>query len=722
MKGSWRNRPSGSWFSRLWRPWVSLHPFRGRGRSINEPKLVGIRDLVAAPAEVQSRPQRRWLVIGGFFIALFLLLIARLFILQILDYKQSVATVQSNSLHPTTIPASRGFIFDREGKPLVSNVTTVELRLSRAEATLNPTIKGALASLTGLSVRQINVDLHNLQYDPYQPAPIMSNAPARVVEYIKLHPGEFPGVSVLNVSIRSYPLGGNVGAQILGYVGPITQNEILAHPNANYQTDSTIGKTGIESFYEQYLRGHDGTATIEVGANQQILGSIHTTLPKVGNSVVLNIDSGLQTALDSYLHSDILHVRTVPDPRSGKLPPAINGAAVVLDPNTGAVLAMSSYPSYDLSSFVNGLTETTFKQLLKVGAFNNYAIQGLYTPGSTFKMISATAEMQTGVLSPNAYINDTGSYKVPGCRSNPKGCVFHDDETTGNGQVNLVSALTKSSDYYFYNLGYLFWSQQSKFGQTPIQNVAHEYGVDQYTNVDLPNEVEGRVDSPTVRKALHAAAPAAFPNVSWYTGDNIEMAFGQGTTAITPIELANAYATFANGGTRYSPEVAAAIINAHGQTVIRYHPRILGHVSLPPRVRNPILQGLTGVVESPQGTAYSTFHSIINFSLSSFPIAGKTGTASVVAHQEPTSWFVGFGPVNHPKYVVLCVIDEGGYGADAAAPVVAEAFNYLVAHPIKPVHLKPVLKLPTTTTTAKTTTTTAPTGATTTTNSTNKSG
>ena len=675
---------------------------------------------MAAPTEVTSRPERRWLVIGGFFLILFLLLIGRLFILQVLDYKQSVASVEANSFRGTTIPALRGMIFDREGKVLVSNVTTVELRLSRAEAALNPTIKGALSSLTGLSVHQINNDLRNLQYDPYQPAPIMSNAPARVVEFIKLHPAEFPGVSVLNVSIRSYPLSGNVAAQVLGYVGPITQTEILAHPHEGYQANSTIGKTGIESFYEQYLRGRDGTSTIVVGANQQILGSIHTTLPKVGDSVILNIDAGLQSALDSYLHSDILHVRTVPDPRSGKLPPAINGAAIVLDPNTGAVLAMSSYPSYDLSSFVNGLSESTFKQLLAVGAFNNYAIQGLYTPGSTFKLISSTAEMQTGVLSPNAYVNDTGTFKVPGCHGGQ--CTFHDDETTGNGLVNLPLAITKSSDYYFYNLGYLFWSQQSKYGQTPIQNVAHHYGIDQYTNIDLPNEVSGRVDSPSVRRALHAAAPAAFPNVSWYTGDNIEMAFGQGTTAITPIELANAYATFANGGTHYSPEVAAAIIDAHGQTVIRYHPRILGHISLPPRVRNPILQGLTGVVESPQGTAYSTFHSIINFSMASFPIAGKTGTASAVAHQEPTSWFVGFGPVSHPRYVVLCVIDQGGYGASAAAPVVAETFNYLVAHPIRPLHLKPILKLPSTTTTFKAATTTTPPGTTTTANPTNTSG
>ena len=242
-----------------------------------------------------------------------------------------------------------------------------------------------------------------------------------------------------------------------------------------------------------------------------MIGTLTTTQPKVGDSVVLNIDGGLQKALDGILKADILHDRTVPDPRSGVLPAAINGAAVVMDVNNGAVLAMSSYPSYNLSSFVNGLSEAQFHHLLAVGAFNNYAIQGLYTPGSTFKMISATAEMQTGVLSPNALIDDTGSFKVPGCRTNPKGCVFHDDETTGLGQVNLTSALTESSDYYFYNLGYLFWSQQARFGQTPIQNVAHEYGLDQYTNIDLPNEVVGRVDSPAVRRGPARRSSEFFP-------------------------------------------------------------------------------------------------------------------------------------------------------------------------------------------------------------------
>ena len=697
MKSSWRDRPTGSWFSRLWRPWVSLHPFRGRGRRINEPKPVGIRDLMASPDEVESRPERRWIVIGGFFAILLVALVVRLFFLQVVDYKASVTAVQYNSLRKTTIPATRGEIYDREGKPLVSNVTTTEIRLSRAEASLHPTIKGALSSLTGLSVKQINSDLLNPQYDPYQPAPIMSNAPARVVEFIKLHPGEFPGVSVLDASTRSYPNGGNAAAQVLGYVGPITLQEIQQNPHDGYQADSTIGKTGIESYYEQYLRGRDGTSTLEVNSTGNVLGAIKTTEPTVGDSLVLNIDTPLEKALTGYLSSEILADRQSVDPVSGKTPEAINGAAIVLDPNNGEVLAMASYPSYNLNSFVKGLSNAEYQQLRQEGAFNNFAIQGLYTPGSTFKLVTATAELQTGILSPYQTIDDTGTFTVPGCEKAAKHslCVFHDDDNEAAGPVDLPTALTVSSDYYFYNLGYLFWNNQSRYGQTPIQNVAADYGLSQTTNIDLPDEAQGRVDSPEVRKELHAEDPTAFPYVSWYTGDNIEMAFGQGTTAISPIEMANAYATFANGGTRYAPEVAAAVVNAHGKVVIRYQPRVLGHVNLPASVRDPILQGLTGVVDNPHGTAYLPFRANINFSLSSFPIAGKTGTASNAPGLEPNSWFVGFGPTTHPDYVVLCVIDEGGYGADAAAPVVAKTFNYLVAHPVPALKLSSALTTPT---------------------------
>lgn len=650
------------------------------------------------------------MVIGGFFFVLLVALILRLFFLQVVDYQASVKVVESNSLRLTTIPPTRGQIFDREDHALVTNVTTTEIRLSRALASLNPEVKGSLASLTGLSVKKINSDLNDKQYDPYQPAPIMSNAPASVVEFIKLHPKEFPGVSVLNASTRAYPDGGSLASQVLGYVGP---NVV---PHDGYPIDSTIGETGVESYYEQYLHGHQGTSTIEVNSLGSVLGVTNTTEPVVGDSVVLNIDTPLEQELDHYLQSEILQDRRSIDPVSGKVPQAINGAAIVMNPTNGEIYAMASYPSYNLNSFVTGLSTRQYDQLKSVGAFNNYAIQGLYTPGSTFKLATATTELQTGIISAYQSVNDTGTFTVPNClKGTNHGCVFHDDDNQAAGHVDLPAALTVSSDYYFYNLGYLFWNDQSKYGQTPIQNVAAEYGLSQTTNVDLPYEAQGRVDSPQVRKDLHAQAPQDFPNATWYTGDNIEMAFGQGTTAITPIAMANAYATFANGGTRYAPQVAAAIVNPHGKIVLRYAPHVTGHVSLPPSVRDPILQGLTGVVDSPHGTGYSAFQAYFHHSLASFPIAGKTGTASNAFGEEPNSWFVGFGPTNHPQYVVLCVIDEGGYGADASAPVVAKTFNYLYSHPVPTLKLTSTLTTPVKKKSSTTTTATTSTSSTTTT-------
>ncbi len=627
----------------------------------------------------------RWRYIGMFFFALLVVVIIRLFFLQVVEHAAAVITVEQNSLRVSTIPASRGQIRDRNGYVLVGNRTTIQLQVSKVRAALDPSIKGALSALTGLPLGEIESRLNNRHYEPYQPVPILTSTPPAIIQYVRQHPELFPGVSLVTAASRLYPLGGGIAPHVLGYVGIIQTPELQGHPNQGYTINSQFGQTGLEQFYETYLRGRDGHEDLRVNAAGTVLGTSHVVQPRVGDTLVLNIDAGLQRALDRALSDGIVRVRTHVDPRSGKFPPAPYGAAMVMDVRTGAVLAMSSFPGFNLNDFVGTVSNSKFQAIERVGALNNYAIQGLFTPGSTFKMISATAELQTNVMSANQYVNDTGKFTVPGCLQGNHGCVFHDDEASGSGQVNLPLALTKSSDYYFYNLGYLFWAHTGRYGKTPIQDVAAQYGLGQYSLIDLPYENVGRVDSPTVRQQLFAEAPKAFPNHNWYTGDNIEMAFGQGATAITPISLLDAYATFANGGTRYAPQIAAGVIGANGRLVQRYGPRVLGHVALPGRVRNPILQGLEGVVSNIDGTGYFPFHQFARFNLASYPIAGKTGTASNAPGEEPNSWFVGFGPATHPKYAVICVIAKGGYGADGAAPVVAQAFNYLVNHPIGPV-------------------------------------
>ncbi|MEI8050392.1 MAG: penicillin-binding transpeptidase domain-containing protein [Actinomycetes bacterium] len=646
---------------------------------------VTMADIVPSPDEQLTRPDLRLAIIGLVALALFSLMVLRLFSLQVVNSKSFKAASTANKLRIVPLPAPRGLITDRNATVLVGNQVDQEIVLSRNEASNNPSVIGQVAALVGKSPKEVSTILNDPRYDPYQPAPVLKNAPEATIQYLEEHQSQFPGVSVQTMTTRSFPQGGSVAAQMIGYAGAISAAELKAHPNEGYTQASSFGKTGIESFFQPQLRGKEGTEAIQVNYRGEAEGISKVVRPVSGDTVVLNTDLGLQQALQSALEQQILLDRQTVDKRSGKIPPAPNGAAVVLDPHTGAILAMASYPTYDLSSWVGGISSTELKTILDSGALNNYAIQGLYTPGSTFKMITATAQLQNGLLSANQYINDTGTFRVPTCQVGGAGCEFNDDEVGGLGAVNLSSALSESSDYYFYNLGYLFAVQPSKYGTEPIQKVATDYGIGLPSGIDLPEAALGRIDSKKVRAALHAAAPKAYPNTMWYVGDNIEMAFGQGSTVVTPTEMATAYATFLNGGTRYAPRAAAGVVSPGGRLVKTFPPKVVGHVALTPSISAPILEGLLGVVGNPKGTAFGTFQQYAHFNMSQFPVGGKTGTASNAPGLEPNSWFVGFGPGGNPDYVVVCVIDQGGYGANAAAPVVANTFNYLVANPIKPV-------------------------------------
>ncbi len=676
--------------------------FGGR-RSPRQPRIrsrrrsVSIADLVPSPDETDARPDFRLVALGGFFAILFGFLVLRLFTLQVVDAQSIKAAATATQVRVVPLEAPRGEITDRSATILVGNQVSQEIVLSRLEASQHPAVVGQVAALTNQTPAQVQAILNNAKYDPYQPAPIQTNASAATIQFLQEHPEQFPGVSVQETTSRTYPQGGTSGTHVLGYVGAISPTQLTENKGKGYTQASAYGQSGIEQFYQSPLRGTNGSQTIEVNAQGQVAGVVSQTNPIPGDTVVLNLDLGLQQTLQTALEQQILADRQSVDKRSGKVPPAPNGAAIVMDPRSGAILAMASYPTYDLTQFVGGITQANLNGILGSGALNNYAISGLYTPGSTFKMITATAALQNGLISAGQYVNDTGTFTVPSCIAGGAGCVFVDDEAGGVGEVNLTGALTASSDYYFYNLGYLFAAQTTKYGKQPIQDVAAQYGLGQASGIDLLGGSVGRVDSAIERQKLHASAPKAFPNTTWYQGDNIEMAFGQGATAVTPLEMAIAYSTFLNGGTRYAPEVAAGLVSSSGELIRQYPPRVTGHVALTPAISDPILQGLLGVVQSPNGTAYETFKQYAHFNEATFSVGGKTGTASNSPGQEPNSWFVGFGPNPNPQYVIVCVIDQGGYGASAAAPVVAQTFNWLATNPVGPVKF-PTASSPATTT------------------------
>jgi penicillin-binding protein 2 len=647
-------------------------------------KSVNVASIVGSPEEEEARPNLRLRIVGVVVLLLFGVLVLRLWTLQVVEGKSYAAAVTRNQVRVVSVAAPRGEIVDRDGTVLVSNTPQQEILLSRAEATSNPAIVGMVAALVGQTPKQVQDSINNNQYSPYEPVPVAVGVSQDTVQFLQTHQSEYPGVTVQTVAQRTYPQGGTTATHVLGYVGDITSSFLAANPNQGYTQGSQIGVSGIEAQYESYLKGVTGRQALSVNASGDVVGTLSSTAPQIGDTVVLNIDTGLQEAVQNDLQAQILADRKTPDQvDGGRLPPAINGAAIVMNPQNGQVLALASYPSYDLNEWVGGISSANFTALQQSGAENNNAIEGQYTPGSTFKLITATAALQDGLISPTTPYVDTGTFKIAGCPAagvnNDTGCVLHDDPGDTGGTYNVSSALTASSDAFFYNLGEMFWEQQSKYGAYPIQSEAAQYGEGTITGIDLPGEAQGRVDSFLVRGKLHAEAPKAFPYTpSWFTGDNIEMAFGQGETVLTPIEQAVAYSTFANGGTRYAPEVASEVVDpTTGKVVKKVDPKVTGHVAISPANYNAMLQGFEGVISSRSGTAYADFQGFP----AGWNLAGKTGTASNQAGLEPNSWVVAFGPNPNPQYVVLAVIDQGGYGAQAAAPLVRNIFDYITSNP-----------------------------------------
>jgi penicillin-binding protein 2 len=626
---------------------------------------------------------------------MFVVLGLRLWTLQILQAPAAVSAVTANQIRAVSIVPPRGLILDRYGNPLVNNKSTTEITLSRNSASQHNGVVGRLAALIGETQAQVNASIANTKYSLYAPIPILSDASPTDILYIKEHPAEFPGVSTDQISERNYPQleypgpaqDGYPASQVLGYVGVINSAELQSRASQGYQAGDPFGQSGLEYQYEPELHGTPGQQQLEVDSTGDVVGTLKTTPAIPGDNLVTNLDTPLQQVADQALATQIGTLRNTLDPacnnNSGCYPAATGGAVVVMDPRNGAVLASSSFPSYNPDIWVGGISNAAYASINN--PVSNYpqlnrVIEGLFTPGSTFKLNTATAALDSGLWTPTETYEDSGTFNVPGCKANSgaTGCVLQNAPGDGAlGSINISTALTVSDDDFFYNLGAMFYDESSTYGETPIQDVAGQYSLGQLTGIDLPGEVAGRVDSQAERQKLHAESPTAFPNTTWYTGDNVEMAFGQGGTVVTPIEQAVAYSTFVNGGTRYAPQVAAAIVSPSGTVVKKIAPQVTGHVSLPPATYNALMAGFEGVVQAPNGTGYGAFQGSL------FPVsqlAGKTGTADTVPGKEPTSWFIGF--TTNPQYVVVCVIDQAGYGATAAAPVVRDIFNYLAAHPV----------------------------------------
>ena len=624
-------------------------------------------------------PKLRLSVIAIVVTALFASLFARLYDLQVVAADSYQLKAEANRVREVQLPAPRGRILDRNGKVLVDNRVAVvvamernsfdELSDERQADLLNRLSWDLTAYGHPITPDEIRTRVNDVRFSRYAPVPLATGVPEGLKIYFEERADQYPSVVVERTALRAYPYG-PLGVHILGYVGKINDTELAAQVNQTakpYTLNDEIGKSGVEQTFEPWLRGTPGLRRIEVDAEGNPVRVISERPPKAGDDLYLTVDADLQALAEQKVQQGLADARARPN-RDGSRNAATTGSAVVLDPNNGQVLALASYPSYDPNILADGVTEAEWASLndpANGSPFNNWAIQGQWAPGSTFKLFVGYAALMAGVMTPDKIFRDSGGYALANCRG--PHCFWRNAGGASYGNVNITRALTVSSDAYFYNVGAQFWLNKDNYGgDEGLQSRLTPWGLGAPTGVQLTSERPGRVPTPNWKVNYGGRDPV------WRAGDNINMAIGQGDVLVTPLQLANGYATFANGGTRYVPQIALqAVSNQTGEVTQEFTPTVAGQVDLPAEVREPLLQGLLGVPRS--GTATRAF---AGFPLNDYPIAGKTGTAQVNGKSD-TAVFSAFGPVPAPRYQVSVFLEESGFGATAAAPVARALFEAL---------------------------------------------
>ena len=638
-----------------------------------------------------TNPQLRLSTLGIVVLSLFAALFARLWYLQVLDSQSFVQAAARNQVQVLYEEAPRGRILDRTGAVLVDNRRSQAVTVNRSQlGELLPeeqeAVKARLAALLALTREELDRRIADVRYSRYKPVPVAEDVDEATFVYLREHRADFPAVEATIVSRRAYnPEFPQLAAHVLGYVGEINDTELEARRSAGYRLGDTIGKSGVERTYEEDLRGEAGITKLQVNSAGEVTGApLAEQEPTPGHDVQLTIDLGVQRVAEESLAQALEAARQSVDRNERKPFVAPAGAVVVLDPRDGSIVAMASYPTFNPGDFVNGIKPDVYRALNDKASYyplNNRAVTGQYAPGSTFKLVTAIAAGQRGLIDGRTTILDSGAFTVPNCKGEK--CTFRNAGSRAWGRVNLPRSLTVSSDVYYYELGARFWLERSRLG-TGIQDTARSFGLGARTGATLPGDKAGVIPDPESRKELFDKFPGQYAERNWFTGDNINLSIGQGDVLVTPLQLANAYGTFANGGVRYVPRIAHRILTSDVHpVVVRDEPVTAGGtVDLPPALRDPILAGLRGVITSPEGTASAAFAGFPP----SLTVAGKTGTAQVRGKQD-TALFAAFAPAEDPQYAVAVVLEEAGFGGTTAAPVARRILESIAGTPPTPIRL-----------------------------------
>ncbi len=628
-------------------------------------------------------------ILAAVALVVFSVLFFRLWALQVLSGPQYLRAALDNQIRSVPIPAQRGEIFDRSGHPLVATVPGTAVQLWPAD--LPKTWPKRLAELKSLSsmlhvpLRQILVEIKQRGSDPVTPVTVRESVTRDApVNYLLENSEQFPGVRVVDTYLRSYTYG-PLAAQLLGYVSEISPDQLKQLQKHGYQPGDEIGQAGLESSYDSYLRGRSGLAQLRVNSLGHPLGPlVPTRRPSPGESIRLTLDVNLQRAAENALRYGIRLANN-----NGQWA-ADGGAIVALDPRDGSIRAMASNPTFDPRVYTGRVTNKRLAAAGLTGATaqqDNYpslnrAISGLYPAGSTFKPITALAALQTHVISPSTSLACTGTFVVrrPDGTIAPGG-VFHNVDPYINEAMELPTALAASCDTWFYQLGYDFYKAPPTAGH-PLQAWASRFGIGQKTGVDVGPESSGLLPTPEWRDRTFTKKtdPGNWQvDRLWKPGDSIQLAIGQKDLLVTPLQMARFYALLANGGKLVRPHLVEDAEEGGARVVHRFTPPPPQSAGLD-RTALAVVQD--GLYQATHAFAYGTSAKVFgNFPI---PIAGKTGTAQKIIHlpgytgEQDQSWWCGYGPVSSsepPQLVVCALIENGGFGADAAAPAALKVFQ-----------------------------------------------
>ena len=570
-------------------------------------------------------------------LVLFAVLLGRMVYLQLWRGDYYAKQSDGNRLRQSRILAPRGIIYDSEGKELVNNLPGYAVVLQK-QSSYKPETLQRLSNLLQMSVEEINAKIKASE-NFYEPIMLKNNLDQQMVTKIEEQRRYMPEVMLSVQPIRNYPYH-ELAVHALGYVGEVSSYEIEQGLFKNISQGSLVGKGGLEKTYDKYLRGEDGAFMEEVDVAGNVVKHYDSVQPIPGKNLKLTIDYELQKELEAFTDKHLAFLRS-----SGIAPGARAAAVVAIDPRNGAVRAMVSRPGYDPNWFVHGISSKNWNSINNDPNYpmNNKVITGEYPPGSTFKIVTGSAAFELKKVGLNEPIFDGGFHPMVPTMGNAGGEVL--------GWLTFIKALAMSDNVYFYELGY-------RVGIDNIEKYAHIFGFGERTGIDLEGESKGLVASKKVKREIW--------DEDWRLGDTFNAAIGQGFNLTTPIQLSVMLSIVANGGTKYQPYLVDSIINSDGSLFEKPKRAEGKHIDVSQQTIDYIRMGMSATTQ--EGGTASYFAGLPK------PIAGKTGTAEN-SHGRDHGLFVAYGPVDDPELVVVCIVEQGGFGSVAAGPIVYKAFE-----------------------------------------------